>query len=307
MLHPELVFDGKAELAEGPVWHDGALWWVDILAGTLNRLDTATGVNSSRATGDFLGAAAPTTHGDWLLARRHQVVRMDWLSGRMEILATLDGPQDRLRFNDGKCDPAGRFFVGTMHRDAKPGTAAFYQYGNRRLERRFGGITISNGMDWSPDGSRFYYADSMTGRVDVFDYDAVSGAMENRRALLNVPSNKGVPDGLCCDRNGNIWLALWNGGAVECFDGRTGSSLERIPMPVAKVSSCCFGGENLDQLFILPLQCDEGPDFKTFRVGLFGLEKLHNIDRTVGHLEAALDKILPPVATAASQAAVQPA
>ena len=246
----ELVFDGKAELAEGPVWHDGTLWWVDILAGTLNRLDTATGINSSRATGDFLGAAVPTRQGEWLLARRHQIVRLDWHTGRMETLATLDDPRERLRFNDGKCDPHGRFFVGTMHRDALPGAAAFYQYGNGRLERRIDGVTISNGMDWSPDGARFHYADSLTGRVDVFDYDAGSGIMTNRRPLIAVPPNKGVPDGLCCDRDGNLWLALWDGGAVECFDGRTGASLERIPLPVAKVTSCCFGGESLDQLFI---------------------------------------------------------
>lgn len=249
-LSSELIYNGKAELAEGPVWHDGALWWVDILAGTLNRLDVGTGINSSRTAGDFLGAAVPTTQGDWLLARRHEIVRLDWRTGNMEILATLDGSQNRLRFNDGKCDPEGRFFVGTMHRDAKLGAAAFYQYGNRRLVRCFGGVTISNGMDWSPDGSRFYYADSITGRVDVFDYETGSGTLENRRPLVTIPSNKGVPDGLCCDRNGNIWLALWDGGALECFEGRTGSSLARIPMPVAKVSSCCFGGENLDQLFI---------------------------------------------------------
>jgi sugar lactone lactonase YvrE len=249
-LAPELLYDGKAELAEGPVWHDSALWWVDILAGTLNRLDTATGINSTRATGDFLGAAVPTTQGDWLLARRHQIVRMDWQTGRMEILTTLDGPQERLRFNDGKCDPQGRFLVGTMHRDAHAGTAAFYQFGNRQLLRRFGGVTISNGLDWSPDHKRFYYADSLTGRVDVFDYDIASGTMGNRRPLISIPSGKGVPDGLCCDLNGNIWLALWDGGAVECFDGHTGSSLERIPMPVGKVTSCCFGGDNLDQLFI---------------------------------------------------------
>lgn len=246
----ELLYDGKAELAEGPVWHDGALWWVDILAGTLNRLDIATGINASRATGDFLGAAVPTTHGDWLLARRHQIVRMDWRTGQLETLTELHGQQERLRFNDGKCDPHGRFLVGNMHRDAFPGSACFYQFANRRLTRLFGGVTISNGLDWSPDGSRFYYADSLTGRVDVFDYDAGSGHMENRRTLVTLDSKQGVPDGLCCDSNGNIWLALWDGGAVECFDGLTGASLERIPVPVGKVSSCCFGGERYDRLFI---------------------------------------------------------
>ena len=244
----ELAYDGKAELAEGPVWHEGALWWVDIFAGTLNRLDSSTGINSSRSTGDFLGAAVPTSRGDWLLARRHQIVRMDWWTGQAETLATLDGPQHRLRFNDGKCDPRGRFLVGTMHRDSKPGTAALHQFSGGRLKPMLDGITISNGMDWSPDGTRFYYADSPTGRVDVFDYDPATGAMANRRPLIKV--RKGVPDGLCCDRDGNIWLALWEGGAVACFDGQSGALLERIKLPVDKVTSCCFGGDKLDRLFI---------------------------------------------------------
>jgi sugar lactone lactonase YvrE len=249
-LAAQLLHDGKAELAEGPVWHDGALWWVDILAGTFNRFDTASGINSSRATGDFLGAAFPTTHGDWLLARRHQMVRMDWLTGRMETLATLDGAQGRLRFNDGKCDPSGRLLLGTMHRDGATGAGALYQFSGGGLNRVLDGVTVSNGMDWSPDGARFYYADSPTGRVDVFDYDPETGTMDNRRVLITVPSDKGVPDGLCCDQSGNIWLALWDGGGVECFDGSSGASLERIELPVKKVTSCCFGGSRRDQLFI---------------------------------------------------------
>ena len=247
-LSAELLYDGKAELAEGPVWHEGALWWVDIFAGTLNRLDSFTGINSSRATGDFLGAAVPTVRGDWLLASRHRIIRMDWWTGQADTLATLDGPQDRLRFNDGKCDPRGRFLVGTMHRDGASGTAALYQFSGGRMKDMLDGITISNGMDWSPDGSRFFYADSPTGRVDVFDYDPDTGAMVNRRPLIKV--RKGVPDGLCCDRDGNIWLALWEGGAVGCFDGKSGALLERIDLPVAKVTSCCFGGEKFDRLFI---------------------------------------------------------
>lgn len=249
-ISAELVYDGKAELAEGPVWHEGALWWVDIFAGTLNRLDSGTGINSSRATGDFLGAAVPAADGSWLLARRHQIVRMDWQTGQMETLTSLDGPQDRLRFNDGKCDPRGRFLVGTMHRDGATGTAVLYQFSGGRVKRMLEGITVSNGMDWSPDGTRFYYADSPTGRVDVFDYDPDTGNIGNRRPLITLAPGQGVPDGLCCDANGNLWLALWEGGAVACFDGQSGALLERIDLPVAKVTSCCFGGDALDHLFI---------------------------------------------------------
>ena len=249
-LRAELICDAKAELAEGPVWHDGALWWVNIKAGTLNRFDVRTGLNTSRATGDFLGAAVPDAQGGWLLARRDSVARLDWSSGKISSLATLPNSDSRLRFNDGKCDPRGRFFAGTMHRDGAPERAAFYRFADGKLEQQFDGVTISNGLDWLPDGTRLYYTDTMTGRVDMFDYDVASGALSGRRPLVKFAQSQGWPDGLCCDVNGNVWLALWDGGCVECLDGRTGKSLERILIPARRVSSCCFGGENFDQLFI---------------------------------------------------------
>jgi sugar lactone lactonase YvrE len=246
----QLVFDAKAELAEGPVWHEGALWWVNINAGTLHRLDTATGVSTSRTTGDFLGAAVPAEPGNWLIARRNEIARIHWLTGKITPLAALPAGDPRLRFNDGKCDPRGRFFVGTMHRDIVQGSAAFYRLENNRLIPEFNGVTISNGLDWSPDAARFYYTDTLASRIDVFDCDLESGAIQNRRPLVTIPPERGYPDGLCCDVNGNLWVALWGGGCVECFDGRTGKSMERISVPTRQVSSCCFGGANLDWLFI---------------------------------------------------------
>ncbi len=249
-LRPELICDAKAELAEGPVWHDGALWWVNINVGTLNRLDVRTGLNTSRATGDLLGAAVPDDHGGWLIARRHEIARLDWASGNITTLTTLPDPDPRLRFNDGKCDPCGRFFAGTMHRDVAPERAAFYRFANGRLDLQFDRVTISNGLDWSPDGTRMYYTDTMTARVDVMNYDVETGTPSGRRPLVKLLKSRGWPDGLCCDANGNIWLALWDGGGVECLDGRTGKSLERIPIPARRVSSCCFGGEHFERLFI---------------------------------------------------------
>jgi sugar lactone lactonase YvrE len=246
----ELVFDAKAELAEGPVWHDDALWWVNINAGSLNRLEVGTGLNTSRATGGFLGVAVPTVQEDWVIARRHEVARFDWGAGKITPLAALFAPDARVRFNDGKCDPLGRFFVGTTHRDAVPGRAALYRLEHGRLLPQFDGVTTSNGLDWSTDGTRFYYTDTPTGRIDVFDYDAEIGTLQNRRPLVTIAPAHGHPDGLCCDANENIWVALWGGGCVECFDGLTGKSLERISIPARQVSSCCFGGSDLDRLFI---------------------------------------------------------
>lgn len=249
-LHAELICDVKAELAEGPVWHQGALWWVDINVGTLNRLDLENGMLTRRATGDFLGVAVPDDRGQWLIARRDDVARLDWESGGIVSLAKRAGTDPGLRFNDGKCDPCGRFFVGTMHRYGAPGRGAFYRLHEGVLELQFDGVGTSNGLDWSPDGTRMYYTDTTTRRVDVFDYDLESGKASGRRPLAMIDGTRGWPDGLCCDVNGNLWLALWDGSAVECLDGRTGKSLERIPIPARRVSSCCFGGEGFDRLFI---------------------------------------------------------
>lgn len=249
-LTAQLVFDAKAELAEGPVWHDEALWWVDINAGTLNRLAPDTGLNTSKASGDFLGVAVPTLEGNWLVAQRHNVSRMDWSTGRLTVLAELPPGDPRLRFNDGKCDPDGRFFVGTMHRDGLSERGAFYRLDGAHLVRQFGDVSISNGLDWSPDATRFYYADSAASRIDVFDYDAGSGTMHNRRPLAKIPVERGFPDGLCCDANGNLWVALWGGGAVVCLDGRSGAELERVQLQVSQPTSCAFGGADSGELFI---------------------------------------------------------
>lgn len=277
----KLAFDAKAELAEGPVWHDGALWWVNINAGTLNRLDVDSGRNVSRATGDFLGSAVPDSHNEWLIARRRDVARFNWETGLIQPLVLLPADADpQLRFNDGKCDPCGRFHVGTMHRQLTPARSAFYRLEQSRLIPLFQGVTVSNGLDWSPDQTRFYYADSPTSRVDVFDYDIETGELSDRRALVKIPAERGFPDGLCCDADGNLWVALWGGSGVECFDGLTGKSLERISVPARQVTACCFGGRNYDQLFITTAWegCDDaartadplGGGIFTFQPGVCG-------------------------------------
>lgn len=246
----QLVYDGKAELAEGPVWHQNSLWWVNINAGSLNRLDPISGFNVSRATGDFLGVAVPTNGREWLIAGSKRISRMDWFTGKMVAVAMLPECDSGMRCNDGKCDPRGRFFVGQMHRHGRSDEGALFQCLGGRMIAEVSGISISNGLDWSRDGSRFYYTDTPTQRVDVFDYDVDSGKLLNRRPLVSIPPERGAPDGLCCDADGNLWVALWGGSGVECFDGRNGKSLARISVPARQVSSCCFGGANYNQLFI---------------------------------------------------------
>jgi sugar lactone lactonase YvrE len=249
---PRVVYQGRAELAEGPVWHDGALWWVDIACGTLNRLDPATGLNTSRGTGGYLGAACPTADGRWLLARQHDCALMDWQSGRFTPLASpRDGVAARHRFNDGKCDPAGRFWVGTMSLDRKPDEASLFCIEHDGAVRRvLRGLSLSNGLAWSPDGRAFYHADTPTRRVQKFDFDVASGVLSNPRLLIQFGEADGWPDGMTSDAEGHLWIGLWGGRCVVRVHGETGGVMERHELPVSNVSSCTFGEADLRTLFI---------------------------------------------------------
>ena len=251
-----LLYDCRHHLAEGPVWHEDALWWVNISAGELHRLDPATGRHTCRAIGGLLGCAVPCADGRWLLGHNGGFAFFDWNSGALTTLAQPEARLPRHRFNDGKCDPQGRFFAGTINLDLEP-KASLYRLGADLIPvRLLGGVTVSNGLDWSPDGAVFYYADSPTRKVDAFDRDAATGSISNRRTLVEIPEGGGYPDGMAADAHGNLWVALWGGGAVVCLDGGTGDELARIRVPVSQPSSCAFGGPDLATLFITTARQD---------------------------------------------------
>jgi sugar lactone lactonase YvrE len=224
----DLLIDAQAELAEGPRWDaaGGRLLWVDIERGELHVYD---GADRAIQLGARVGSCAPTDDGDVLVALADRLVL---LSGA--TLTPFPWP-DGVRANDGACDPQGRFWVGSMALDERPGAAALYRWDGRELVQQLDGLTIANGIGWSPDETRVYYNDSPTKRVDLFDY--VDGEISNRRPFVHV--ERGVPDGLCVDDDGCVWVALYGGSAVQRFtpDGR----LERtLAVPAENVTACCF-------------------------------------------------------------------
>ncbi|HWD19560.1 MAG TPA: SMP-30/gluconolactonase/LRE family protein [Verrucomicrobiae bacterium] len=238
-MRAELVCDGKHELAEGPVWHKGALWWVNINAGELHRLGEKRQVRPS------LGCAAPCADGRWLCGAGGELGFYDWQSARWETIAVVE-QETRNRFNDGKCDPAGRFWVGSMSRKQEAATGGLYVMdGALRPKRVLTERMISNGLAWSPDGSRMYHTDSWTRRVEVFDCDGDRISAGRKWAEFEA-----FPDGMASDAAGNVWVALWGGSSVVCLDGTTGRTLEKVELPVSQVSSCAFGGEDLATLYI---------------------------------------------------------
>jgi sugar lactone lactonase YvrE len=154
-----------------------------------------------------------------------------------------------VRMNEGGCDPDGRFYCGSMAYDQQPGAGALYRLdpdGSVRVVLE--NVTISNGLEWSPDGSRAYYNDSPTQRIDIFDYDGESG-LTGRRPFAEIPAQAGGPDGLTIDEQGGVWVALYGGGAVRRYTPE-GVLDEVIEVPAKMVTACTFGGQNQSQLFI---------------------------------------------------------
>jgi sugar lactone lactonase YvrE len=251
MIAAQLLFRGCHELAEGPVWYEGALWWVDIEGRRLSRGDVESCAVIEMPLPCRVGAMVPCGGGRWLTANEYGFGFFDEASGFLENLGCVLLLSAGLRMNDGKCDPRGRFVAGTMHEDLDTGKAKLYSV-DETLDPQvlLVGLTLSNGLGWSPDGLKFYHIDTAQRRIDVYDYDLEVGIPANRRALAHIPKYDGWPDGMAVDQEGNLWVALWGGAAVICYDGRNGQIVDRIACPVTQPSSCCFGGAGMDQLFI---------------------------------------------------------
>jgi sugar lactone lactonase YvrE len=242
----EPVGDAVALLGEAPYWdaEAGAVLWVDITAGRLHVTAHPSGETVTTELGPPVSAVLPAGGGTRLIARRN---RLAMISADGERLIMQVGLPAGVRFNDAGCDPCGRVWIGTM---GAPGEAALYRLdAGRVLTQVLAGVTLSNGLGWSPDGTRLYYADTETERVDVFDYDLGTGTASGRRPLADLADAPGRPDGLTVDSDGGVWVAMARGGAVRRYhpDGR----LDRvIPLPVSRPTSCAFGGPDLVDLYV---------------------------------------------------------
>ena len=233
---------------EGPVWSDawGGLRFVDMLAGAVLSL-ASDGSVKRRQVGGIAAALRPRRGGGAVIGVERGFV-LEGPDGSLSpvIEAWTDGDA---RMNDGGCDPDGRFYCGSMAYDRRPGGGALYRLDPElTVHRVLESATISNGLDWSPDGSLAYYVDTETSRVDVFDYTADAG-LDNRRPFAEIDPAGGRPDGLTVDADGGIWVALNGGGAVRRYasDGRLDLVVET---PTPHVTACTFGGPDLRTLFI---------------------------------------------------------
>lgn len=251
VISAELVLDAGASLGEGPVWDPerNQLIWVDIDAGLVHRLDPGSADASTLEVGQPVGAVVPRRSGGLALAVRDGFALIEDGDSRVRLVAPLEADDPDTRMNDGACDRAGRFWAGTLSASRRPSGALYRWTGEKEPARMLDGLTISNGIGWSPDDRQMYYIDTGTGGVDAFDFDLASGGIANRRQLIVIDPAAGKPDGLAVDADGGVWVAVWGGSAVHRY-APNGSLDRRVAVPVTQVTSCCFGDRDLGTLYI---------------------------------------------------------
>jgi gluconolactonase len=252
------VFDSRRnQLGEGPTAtgeKNNHIQWCDIYGQAIRWKDLTTGQSGEYGTSEAVGFQIPRTIGGDILGTANGPVLRD-KDGTLHKLPTredADGFEDKnvLRWNDAKVSPDGALFLGSMAYENQSNEGAFYRLtkDGKKLERLFGEVGISNGMDWSVDKTKMYFIDTLSMKVELFDYN--NGQISNRRTLVEITDGMGYPDGMCSDSEDNVWVAFWMGSCVRGFDGKTGKQIAEIKLPVQKVTSCCFAGERFDQLII---------------------------------------------------------
>ena len=252
-MEPELVVRTRAEVGEGPIWDAGTetLVWVDITGSAVHRFDPSTGHDLCMDVGIDVGAVAVRGSGGLVLAATDGF-RALAADGSQTLLVEVEADDPSMRMNDGKCDRRGRFWAGTMAYDesAPAGLGKLYRLDpDLSVRTMLDGVSISNGIDWSPDDRLMYFIDSRTQRVDVFDFDLDDGAIINRRTLIEVDPANGLPDGMTVDANGDLWVARWGGSRVVHY-APDGSERGMVRFPVSQTSSCAFGGSDARDLYV---------------------------------------------------------
>jgi sugar lactone lactonase YvrE len=250
---PKLLLDSKAFLGESPAWDSvrQRLYWVDISAGHLHVYEPDSGHDRIHELGQPLGCVAPTKSGKLILGLRDGLATVDLSTDKLSFVSHPEIAIPGNRFNDGKCGPDGRFLAGTIDDAEKEASGSLYSLGpGGVLKTLLGGLRISNGLTWSPDTKTFYFIDTFTRKIMVYDYDMLTGEIANPRVAVSVPAKLGWPDGMTSDTKGRLWVALWGGAAISVWEPGSGQLVERIPIPAKNVSSCVFGGSEQNLLYV---------------------------------------------------------
>ncbi len=242
----------RSLLGEGPCWdaREQVLYWVDILKPALHRFDPATGRDEMHALDVMASLAWPRARGGLLLAAQNGIVQYDVKRARRLPFAHPEEARPTNRYNDGKCDRRGRLWIGSLDMGAAPNRGSLFRVDpDGSAHRMDSGFTVANGLGFSPDDKRLYFVDSGRRTVYVYDFDLAHGRIAHRRPFVELTESEGIPDGLTVDAEGYVWVAIFDGWTLLRYDPEGRVAL-RVPMPVPRPTSCCFGGRDLRTLYV---------------------------------------------------------
>lgn len=254
-MKAELIIDSKGVLSEGPFWdhRKGILSWVDIEKGEFHFFEPFTSKLEYFTFNSRLGVGIPTDHQDKYLLGLQEGIAVFNLQhpDKLDFVANPESHLKNNRFNDGKCDPEGRLWIGSMDLDVKPGAANLYRLGpDFNSEKILTNLTIANGLAWDTERELMYFIDTADHCIYAFDYQRDNGEIRNKRIAVNIPGDHGGPDGMCIDEEGMLWVAHWGGFNVTRWDPINNRVIQKEKIPVPQPTSCAFGGDDMDFLYI---------------------------------------------------------
>ena len=248
-----LEYKINSKLGEGALWNykTQEFYWVDIEGKTLNIYNPKTKTNKVIKTPSRVGTVVPYTKQQAVVALEDGIYKINLENGDLKQISNVESDITENRFNDGKCDPKGNLWVGSMHlKESLPNANLYKVEPNGVTTKMVDSVTISNGIVWSKDTKKMYYIDTPSKSIKSYDYNIETSTISNEKIAVNIPESLGYPDGMTIDENDTLWVGLWNGNAVAQFDPKTGELISKIEVPAHNVTACAFGGENLDILYI---------------------------------------------------------
>ena len=248
-----VLYPSKCILGEGPVWHEErkSCFWVDIEDNRLFEYVLKERRARCWKLNHKITLVIPCSRDMVLLALKGGIAKFHLEKNELTWLLDIEKEQEQHRCNDGRCDPKGRLWVGTLHMQFEEGTGSLYCIDERlNMKKKLNGLTISNGMAWSPDHTRFYFIDSPAQTIQQFLFDEEKGDIVSEKIAVHIPKEMGSPDGMTIDEEGMLWVAHYGGFGVYRWNPLNGQLLATIRIPVPNVTSCAFVGENRDQLLI---------------------------------------------------------
>lgn len=259
-LKPELIYYAGNSLLEGPLWDDAhnVLYFVSISDNIIYKFNEETTEIESYKTSGPVGAAVLDSNGNIISAEKGGIYSIDPVTKERSFVVQPN-EDERLRYNDGKMDPRGRFLIGTMgYEEIIDGAASLFVVEGDKYKEILTNLSLSNGLGWSKDGNTFYHIDTPTKKVKLFDYDLDTAELSNERTAVEIKDG-GSPDGMCVDIDENIWVAEYGGKRICKWNPETGEQLVEIPMPVSNITSCCLGGAEKNYLYITTAKEDGEP------------------------------------------------